>query len=364
MPHWAWWIVGVLIIGLFAWWLHLRFWAKRLTVPMVYERVVRHTAGDGGHFELRHLVPNAEGATSVPILLVHGVGVNHRSHDALPDLSLARALVAAGRDVWLLTLRSGLTGLPRRERRGVRFLAMADHDVPEAIDHVLAASDADALDYVGYSMGGMLLYAALDRRLDPAKLRRVAVVGSPARVRSPLPGLAFLARMPRPLVPTLPLRLAGRSVAFMADWLDTPLHRILVNPKNMAKGASARALVNAIANVPGPLAADFAEWLASDDGDVAIEGISVLDALAQMTMPALFLAGAGDRIAPPEAVARAYEAWGREVGTPKEFVLLGEDSGAAEDYGHGDLVLGFAAAHDVFPRVVEFLGEPEIASTS
>lgn len=353
MPPWAMWTIALLLGALFLWWLHLWFWARRLQVPMAYERVVRLRAGDGGHFELRRL---SEGASAEPpVLLVHGVGVNHRSHDALPEVSLARALAVAGRDVWLLTLRSGLSGLSFRERRRVRFLAMADHDVPEAIQHVLEATGAPKLDYVGYSMGGMLLYAALDRRLPQGRLRRVVVVGSPARVRSPLRGLGLLARTPRVLVPTLPLRLVGRSIAFMVEWLDTPLHRILVNPKNMGPGASARALINAIENVPGPLAADFAEWLASDDGEVAVEGRSVLGALEGLSMPALFLAGAGDRIAPPESVARAHDAWGRATGAPKEFVLLGEASGADEDYGHGDLVLGFAAARDVFPRVVDFL---------
>ncbi|MBO6936653.1 MAG: alpha/beta fold hydrolase [Deltaproteobacteria bacterium] len=354
MPAWAPWTLVAVAGALFLWWLHLWFWARRLRVPMEYERVVRLRAGDGGHYELRRL--GADPSSEPPVLLVHGVGVNHRSHDSLPDVSLARALVAAGRDVWLLTLRSGLSGLSFRERRRVRFLAMADHDVPEAIAHVLDATGQRELDYVGYSMGGMLLYAALDRELDPSLVRRVVVVGSPARVRSPLPGLGLLARTPRMLVPTLPLRLVGRSIAFMVDWLDTPLHRILVNPKNMGSGASARALINAIANIPGPLAADFAEWLASDDGDVAIEGRSVLEALESLEMPALFLAGAGDRIAPPESVARAHDAWGRATNAPKEFVLLGTGSGADEDYGHGDLVLGFAAARDVFPRVVDFLG--------
>lgn len=352
MPAWAILTLAVAVGMLFLWWLHLWFWSRRLRVPMEYEQLVRLKAGDGGFFELRRLPGDS---AEPPVLLVHGVGVNHRSHDALPDVSLARALAGAGRDVWLLTLRSGLAGLSYRERRRVRFLSMADHDVPEAIAYVLEATGAEQLDYVGYSMGGMLLYAALDRQLDPSRVRRVVVVGSPARVRSPLPGLGLLAHTPRILIPTLPLRLLGRSIAFMVDWLHTPLHRILVNPQNMGRGESARALVNAIENIPGPLAADFAEWLASDDGDVAIEGRSVLVALERLTMPALFLAGAGDRIAPPESVARAHDAWGRATGAPKEFVLLGEESGADEDYGHGDLVLGFAAARDVFPRVVDFL---------
>jgi hypothetical protein len=39
--------------------------------------------------------------------MVHGLSANHRNNDLIPDHSIARHLRAHGRDVWLLTLRSG-----------------------------------------------------------------------------------------------------------------------------------------------------------------------------------------------------------------------------------------------------------------
>ena len=60
----------------------------------------RRSLPDGAPSGSREILP--------PVLLVHGVGANHRNNDLHPDFSLARHLAALGRDVWLLTLRSGL----------------------------------------------------------------------------------------------------------------------------------------------------------------------------------------------------------------------------------------------------------------
>lgn len=345
LPSWAW-VLLVLVSVAIAWLLHVAYWTRRFVLDLPYDDEVELDAPDGGRFVLRRL---RGGDTSrPPVLLVHGVAANHRNLDAHPDVSLARHLAHdTARDVWLLTLRSGLRG-----RRGpVRFDSMARHDVPRAIDHVLEVTGAQALDYVGFSMGGMLLYAALARaHVDPSKLRRVGIVGSPGRVVSPLAGLGLLVRLPSWLVPTFPLRAGARGYAFAADVLHTPLHRIVYNRANLAPRHAAHALVNVIEDIPAGLNADFAAMLRA--GEVLCEGAPVLAALASVHTPALFLAGAADQIAPPEAVEAAFLAWGA---ADKRFEVLGRTSGAGHDYGHGDLAVGVAAVTEVFPRLREFL---------
>jgi polyhydroxyalkanoate synthase subunit PhaC len=116
--------VGVVLLGiavaaallvLFTW-AHLRYWVRCLTLPLEYVACEVLPTADGSRIELRR-VPRAtrEGEALPPVLLVHGIGANHRNNDLHPDASLARYLAALGRDVWLVTLRSGLAGLSRRE---------------------------------------------------------------------------------------------------------------------------------------------------------------------------------------------------------------------------------------------------------
>lgn len=345
----AWIAVGLVVaLGCFA--LHLWFWGRRLRVGMSYDFFERRTASDGGIYELRRINNNASGT---PVLLVHGIAVNHRSVDALPQVSMARQLESEGHDVWLLTLRSGVPErwweILLRRRHAVRFEDMARFDLPEAVDRVRVLSHARSVNYVGYSMGGMLLYAALAAgALTNEQIRDAVLVGSPGRVESPLPGIRLIARMPRWCVPRLPLRLYGHALAFAADFVETPLHRLLANPRHLGPGFAARAMINMVEDIPASLAADFARWLAGDGAVTLKTGDPVLAGLAGVTIPVLFIAGAADHIAPPEAVRAAFEAWGCNVETSKRFVLL---DAVDAPYGHTDLVLGISAARDVFPLV-------------
>jgi pimeloyl-ACP methyl ester carboxylesterase len=339
--------------------LHLLYWTRRLRHPLDYAETRRLITPDGAAIELRR-VPIPVGverhATLPPILLVHGVAANHRNQDLTHDESLARHLAALGRDVWLVTLRSGRRPESRADARKKRFSAMVAGDLPCAIDAVLAETGAAALDYVGFSMGGMLLYAAFGRTVAKAKIRRVVFVGSPGKIIPALPIPRALRFLPRALVPTLPLRLGARAFAFMSEWFSTPLHALVVNPRNVGDGVTRLALVNVIEDMPAALNDEFLRWSTSG-GEIVLDGAPVLAGLAEVEAPALFLAGSADRMAPREAVHHAYEAWARaRPEVEKRFVVLGRDYDSKHDYGHGDLAVGAHVGVEIFPLVARFLG--------
>jgi polyhydroxyalkanoate synthase subunit PhaC len=346
-----------LLIALVLFWAHLRYWDRRLGIILTYELEERIATPDGTAIELRRLPRGSDVDTDLPpVILVHGLGANHRNNDLDADLSLARTLRAAGRDVWLVTLRSGLSRITRAEIKLVRFAAMVRHDLPLAIDTVLERTKSSQLDYVGFSMGGMLLYAALEHTVPQTKLRRAAVIGSPALIRPPWPLPRWLVRVPPALLFNMRLRLLARAGAFASEWVRTPFHRLIFNPDNVAPGIARVALANLVADVPGGLNLDFAVWALSADGRLMLDGESVLDRLADVEVPALFFAGGADRLAPPEAVHAAYAAWGlRHPEIEKRFVLLSREAGAQGDYGHGDMALGRHVREDIFEPIVEFL---------
>jgi pimeloyl-ACP methyl ester carboxylesterase len=338
---------------------HLRFWVRRLTVPLVYATTETLETADGSRIELRRLpaVADVEIPLLPPVLIVHGLGANHRNNDLHPDASLARALAAVGRDVWLLTLRSGVGGWTPAEASRVRFEGMVTEDLPLAIGSVLDRTGAAALDYVGFSMGGMLLYAALGRTVAEPRLRRVVILGSPARVAAPRLFLPLLRRVPRWLVPHGRYKLGAHALAFASEWVRTPIHRMIVNPENVTVGLTRTALVNMVEDVPAPLHADLLSF-ATRDGAIRVDGEPVLPRLATVAIPALFFGGIADRLAPPDAVQAAFDAWGSaRPGLRKRFVVLGRSYGARADYGHADLAMGVHAAIELFAPIARFLGE-------
>src|SRR5262249_32939769 len=153
-----------------------------------------------------------------------------------------------------------------------------------------------------------------------------------------------------------PFRFAARLVAFASEWFGTPLHAVAINPKNVAPGIMRATLVNVVEDVPASLNADLVEF-AMNGGELSFERAPVLPRLASLDVPALFVAGSKDTIAPIRSVQRAFDAWARDrPETPKRFVVLGRDYGQREDYGHGDLALGAHVGVELFEPIARFLG--------
>ncbi len=345
----AWLLAGLAVLALLAWW-HLIFWTRRLTHVAEYAETLRFSTPDGSAFELRHLLPECS-AHATPVLLVHGIAINHRNMDSRGQWSLARCLAATGRDVWLLTLRSGRPDLTRAERRRASFAAMVEHDVPMAVREVLQRTHAQSLDYVGFSMGGMLLYAALGRTLPEALVRRVVILGSPGRVMPivRIPGWAL--RLP---LPDLRLRLPSRLFAFASEWLHTPLHATTLHLPNAAPGLTRHTLVDAVQDIPSGLLHDFRLWSVMG-GTITVHGEPVLEGLRHVKVPVQFIAGSVDRLGPVSAVRAAYEAWGADSGAAKRLTIVGRAHGQVEDYGHADLAIGARAPTELYPLVLDFL---------
>lgn len=362
----SWWMqlaiaAAMLLAGVIA---HLAWWKRKLTLPLPYENTERLVTADGAAIELRR-IPRSEKHPPgrPPVLVVHGVASNHRNEDPHPDYSLARYLARSGRDVWVVTLRSGLGRRPLA-RFHVRFEDMARNDIPVAVRAVLDRTGAARLDYAGFSMGGMLLYAALGRGVDEAMVRRVVFIGSPGRIIAPLRVPHWFRRIPAWIVPTLRLRLISLASAFLSEWFSTFLHRVILNPANMSPGMTRLAMANCIEDVPAELHADFLHW-AGGDGSVMVGPLPLLDRVRTVSVPALFVAGSEDRIAPVAAVRHAFEAWGSECPSIlKRFVVLGRSHGAADDYGHGNLAMGARIADDLFVRVARFLAAEDDGSQS
>jgi polyhydroxyalkanoate synthase len=351
----AWPLVALALFGLAALaWREIRVVALRARPRRTYAEEHRLETEDGASIELRRLPPGAERSALPPVLCVHGIGIDHHNVDMFEDRSIARHLQRRGRDVWLLTLRSGVRAPYRRAAR-TSFDRMARHDVPLAIREVLARTGAAELDYLGFSMGGMLAYAALGCVLPRGLVARVAIMGSPGIVVPPEPISRFLAHVIPPLlVPHLPLESICRLLARPAASLMTPIHARLVHPANMDR-SDYRAVMATIASIPRPLLRDFQRFV-RHGGELRFEGRSVIGALSELDLPLHVVAGELDHVAPPAAVKAAFDAWGMARScADKTFWIAGTESGARHGYGHGDLAMGLRVDAEVLTRVGDFL---------
>jgi polyhydroxyalkanoate synthase len=357
-------VTGV-ITGLvyLAWRGHLSFWSRRLALAPLYAEVEEHTLPDGGMITLRRVARTADAernapSSRVPVLLVHGLAMSQHCFD-LEQQSLTRYLEREGFDVWLLTLRSGRTYLSPFGPKQCDFAAMVSHDLPFAVDTILARTGHSQVDIAGLSMGGMLLYASLGRTLHQDKVRKVVVFGSPGHIR-PLGPLNLSRFMPATLALSVPMRAFLRTVAFAPRLVPGLVWKRLYNPQNIESQFERRMLWNIWEGIPGRLGRDFVTWSARG-GVISVNDAPILDGLAQVEVPALFFAGSIDWLAPVSSVRAAFDAWGNGLSmVEKRFVIMGrETSGATFDYGHCDLILGRNAEREVFAPAVAFLCEDE-----
>src|SRR5690606_3873526 len=111
-------------------------------------------------------------------------------------------------------------------------------------------------------------------------------------------------------------------------------------------------LKNAIENVAPGLLKQFVDWINSGRMFTRDGTFDYSQGLSQIKLPALFVAGARDHVAPLDAVRYAFDSCGSRQ---KEFRIMGREGNVPHDYCHTGLMLADRAILDVYPVVLEWL---------
>jgi len=330
----------------------------------------RAKTADGWELALVQYVPEGT-PTGRPVLLCHGISANGRHMDLDETHSLARWFVSQGREAWILSIRG--TGLSdRADRRagrapGYSFDTVWQQDFSAAIDYVrthaqawpahLRGTNAD-IDYVGHSMGGMLIYAYLSQGGEG--VNAAVTLGSPTR----LDGGGDL--QPRVIAATrtviapdgvIPMENGALvSMAWQGRTEDSLFERLLYNPANTTPESWRRLVAIGTADISGALWLQFGRWVETGAFDSADGKIDYRRDMSRIRTPVLVVSGKVDRIAPPPAVKDGY----RALGGPKRFLLMAEENGVQADYGHMDYLLGERASTELWPHLLDFLAEHDL----
>jgi len=300
-----------------------------------------YRTADGWTAKIRHFPGDGP-----PVLLVHGMGVNHYNWDYHPDVSLAHHLQREGWDVWVPELRGdpGSVGPDPRARGDIAFDDYAAGDLPAVIDAVLGATQETSLFYVGHSMGGMLLYSSLAQ--SPEKIRAGVAISSPSSFQHPLGvyGLRHLFGWTLGGRGRLHLEGAGRIAAPLGKAI--PGVGRLGNRKNLDWGIVKGMSRVALTDLSKPLVRQAVSWVKTGE---------VIDLAGEPWVrptdtPLLVLCGVADKVVPEPDVASTCERF-----TDCTYQQLSVDEGFSFDYGHIDPVMGNSAREEVYPLVSAFL---------
>lgn len=299
--------------------------------------------------------------TGRPVLLCHGISANERNMDLDEGHSMARWFASQGREAWTMSLRAtGASDGPdssKGRNLPIRFDHYWQHDLPTAINHVRKVSGADAIDYAGHSMGGMILYAYLSQ--GGQGLHAAAAMGAPTRLDWGT-GLEQLIRTFGPALANENVMLPSQFGAVLtaplqATFDDGPFQRFFYNPQSTLPETWQRLVVYGTADTAGGAAKQLLSLVESSRFTSADGTRDFRADMAKITTPIIVVAGKLDRVAPTPAVKDGY----RSLGGPKRWLLITRANGTLGEYGHMDLVIGERAADEVFRPVLDFFNQHE-----
>jgi pimeloyl-ACP methyl ester carboxylesterase len=314
------------------------------------ERHAVRTA-DGWTLSLGRVPPalEVEPADAPPVMLLHGLGSNRHSMD-LAERSLARWLAARGHDVWLPDLRGHGESAPEHYRW--RFEDYLREDLPRLLDAIMSRTGAHEVDWVGHSMGGILLmaYASLE---PEAPIGRGVTIASALDYARGDSGFQALARL-QPALERGPLEVVrfGALTHALAPLVGRArvAERFHMWPPNIEPRVARRVFARCFGPIPTSLASSLAGAI-TPEGLRLSDGTRLLDHASALSVPLLALAGTRDAQVSVESVRHAASLIGDNV----TFEVFGRAHGHAQDYGHFDLVVGKNAPDEVWPRILGFL---------
>jgi oxygen-independent coproporphyrinogen-3 oxidase len=277
--------------------------------PIYYREPTR----DGVELSLQRFA--GEVRWDAPVLLTHGTFSN-----AQVCAKLASFLACRGFDCWILEWRGH--GLSQAGRANPDFQHVADFDVPAGLEAVRRHTGKRQLILAGHSGGGLVFAMHLARQPETRKHVR---------------GLVTLASQATE---------AGRR------------------RRDKARIATFAIINNVLGHLPGPLFGLGPEnewrgvmnqwfrwnwtrrWLGRD-------GFDYDTAMHEIDVPALCLAGAGDRfIAPVRGCRRLFDSLGSR---DKRFVLCGMSDGFAADYDHTRIIASRTAGQEIWPVIATWM---------
>ena len=328
-----------------------RPWQKLLGEDEAHERFEVVT-DDGSRLVIRRVRPLGGDASRPPVMLLHGLGANHQTF-LFPERSLAHWLAEQGRDVYIPDLRGSGDSIPCDYRWGLdEYLCL---DLPKIIEGILEASGHDRIDWVGHSMGGVLLmcYGAL---FPEAPIERGLAIASAIDYRVGASNFAGLVAM-RPLIEPLskPAEIVpfGGLMHLLAPTMGKRpflFERFNMWPENIEPWVMRRIHARCFHAIPATLLLSLASTFETS-GFRLRSGESLRDRCDLFHVPLHIIAGSRDTQVSIEAIESTCD----RVGENASFEVFGKQFGQREDYGHFDLILGKHVQREVWPRIAQAL---------
>lgn len=324
---------------------------------------------DGWQLGVRHIRPAVPDPNKLPVVLCHGLGLN-ATFWTITENHLPAQLAARGYEVFLFDFRG--SGNSTRQGRLARLNArlrqtpfreagegnwtvddIVRDDVPAVLDYVRRKTGREQVNWVGHSLGGMLMFPYLE---NPANAERIAsfvgmgstitLANAPARdMLRANRGLRILTRV------ASPGRL-GRPLMYLRfPGLDR-IDQFYYTSENVDKLTVARFYGYTLEDTGRSALRQLDPYLEFGHFVSADHKTDYAARLTSVTTPTLLIAGEADCMSDIPSTELTFKA----LASPDKLLLrFGKRDGQIADYGHCDLVWSRYAPQEIFPPLIDWL---------
>jgi len=292
-----------------------------------------------------------KGSSNKPaILYLHGLGANHNNFNGYKGFSFTELFSKAGYSGYSIDFRGHGQSYSVYENAEVSTDDMFYYDLPALINYV-KEKGVKKYFLLGHSMGGMtsLEYAAFNNDTDLLGIIPIAgpvtfTVGTIGKIER----IINLTKLIKPFTNSLYNRIPAYFLKpFISYVTKLPELKLLGNPDNMDPKQLSILLTRAISDIPLSVVPQFKDAMKIGSYNFK-NGKSYFNAIKNIKIPVLMIAGSVDNLVDPYSVIMEYDVISSN---DKTLVIAGKGNGFKEDYGHIDLVVGKNALKEIYPIV-------------
>jgi len=285
-------------------------------------RVYRTNANDGAELAVTHIPRQGKGGSALPVILLHG-NYTARNFCISPKvIGMGACLSKEGFDVWIPELRGHGMSPKGDNFQAITAEDQIRYDVPAIHRCVTDETGAASLHWIGHSIGGVFILAALSAGWLP-KDEVCSLVSFGSQISK---GEGYLKIPPLAWLLSFLLKRIGHL----------PAQRLGLGPEIESAGTMIEMI----------------NWKKFRGRWRSLEGIDYWAGFQRIDIPYLAFAGAADRNDPPEGCRLMVDKLGS---SDKMLTVLGKRQGFMKDYDHVGMVVSREAVDEVWPLVSAWL---------
>jgi pimeloyl-ACP methyl ester carboxylesterase len=324
---------------------------------------------DGWRLGVRRLRPPCPDPSKMPVVLCHGMGLN-ATFWTITDDHMPSQLLEHGYEVFLFDYRGsgenakvGPLAAINACLRETPFLEVGEtdwtideiveYDVPAILDYVKKTTGHDRVNWVGHSLGGMLMFPFLELSPESWRIANFVAMGSTI-ILTPAPqtGMLEANRKLRVLSSVASPGRLGRPLSFVKIKALAAIDHLYYTESNVDRRTVSRFYGFTLEDMGRSALKQLDPYLEYGHF-VSLDGsIDYADRLREVTTPILMVAGDGDVMSDVPSTELTFQA----IRSPdKSLIRFGQQEGHVADYGHCDLVWSRHAPREVFPPVIDWI---------